>query len=242
MHADNLFARPHDCPVGRRAERSHCKETRQRLRLHRATRKGETPIARIGRKRPAGCAEGGGRGGGGASELDERDEQRVVNGCRQQPDQQVTAKRRRDNSAHAGWTGLPGRSIARTAGVASGGDSDLNVRMSAGLCRLIFGVFMMACLGPASADDAAPTTYAGRPVIDVLQELRGPGLEFIYSSELLPRSLLVTSEPVSRNRVLVAREILAAHGLSLSVVRPDLYAVVPAKRRVATRTIRGRVF
>ena len=113
--------------------------------------------------------------------------------------------------------------------------------MSAGLCRLLIGVFLVACLGPASAADAAPTQYTGRPVIDVLQELRGPGLEFIYSSELLPRSLVVSAEPTSRNRLLIAREILAAHGLALSVVRPELYAVVPAKQRAETRTVRGRV-
>ena len=124
--------------------------------------------------------------------------------------------------------------------MASGVDSDLNVWMSAGLCRLLTGVFLMACFGPASADNAAGT-YSGRPVIEVLQELRGPGLEFIYSSELLPRSLVVSAEPASRNRLLIAREILAAHGLALSVVRPELYAVVPARHRLATRTVRGRI-
>jgi hypothetical protein len=113
--------------------------------------------------------------------------------------------------------------------------------MSAGLCRLLIGVLLMACLGPASADDPAPSSYKGRPVVDVLQELRGPGLQFIYSSELLPPSLVVSAEPTSRNRLLIAREILAAHGLALSVVRPDLYAVVPAKQRAEERTVRGRV-
>jgi TonB dependent receptor/Carboxypeptidase regulatory-like domain/TonB-dependent Receptor Plug Domain len=125
--------------------------------------------------------------------------------------------------------------------VASGGDSDLNVRMSAGLCRLVLGVILMACLGPVVADDAESVRYAGRPVIDVLQALRGPGLEFIYSSELLPRTYEVKAEPASRNRLLLAREILAPHGLALSVVRPGLYAVVPAKQRVATLLVRGRV-
>src|SRR5688572_223080 len=125
--------------------------------------------------------------------------------------------------------------------VAIGANSDLNGGMSAGLCRFVLVVVLSACLGSASAADAVPAPYTGRPVIDVLQELRGPGLEFIYSSELLPRSLLVTSEPASRNRLLMAREILAAHGLALSVVRPDLYAVVPARRRLETRTVRGRV-
>ncbi len=113
--------------------------------------------------------------------------------------------------------------------------------MSAGLCRLLIGVFLVACPGAASADDPAPSSYKGRPVIDVLQELRGPGLQFIYSSELLPPSLVVAAEPVSRNRLLIAREILAAHGLSLSVVRPDLYAVVRPKQQAGERTVRGRV-
>ena len=49
--------------------------------------------------------------------------------------------------------------------------------------------------------------------MDVLSELRGPGLDFIYSSELLPRSLTVAVEPESSNRLLIAREILAARGL-----------------------------
>ena len=70
------------------------------------------------------------------------------------------------------------------------------------------------------AASAAAAGYAGRPIVDVLAELRGPGLDFIYSSELLPRSLTVAVEPESSNRLLIAREILAARGLSLTVVRP----------------------
>jgi outer membrane receptor protein involved in Fe transport len=104
------------------------------------------------------------------------------------------------------------------------------------------GVFVAIALGVAvAASPAEPAPLTGRPVIDVLQELRGPGLEFIYSSELLPRTYVVTAEPASGNRLLVAREILAPHGLALSVVRPGLYAVVPAKQRAESRMVRGRI-
>jgi len=126
-------------------------------------------------------------------------------------------------------------------GMASGGYSVLNARMRAGHGGLLLGVILMTFPGPARSADAPSAGYAGRPVIDVLQDLRGPGLEFLYSSELLPRSLRVIAEPASSNRLLIAREILAPHDLALSVVRADLYAVVPARRRAETRMVRGRV-
>lgn len=92
--------------------------------------------------------------------------------------------------------------------------------------RFLAGAFFMLLLTfgvRAGADDAR---YAGRPVVDVLLELREPGLDFIYSSELIPATLRVETEPRSSGKLPLAVEILAAHGLTLSVVRPGLYAVV----------------
>jgi hypothetical protein len=102
-----------------------------------------------------------------------------------------------------------------------------------------FALFL--CLGAAHAAEPEGTQYAGRPVVEVLADLRGPGLEFIYSSERLPPSLLVREEPASSNRLLAAREILAPHGLALSAVRPGLYAVVAATDRSGSWYVRGRV-
>ena len=113
--------------------------------------------------------------------------------------------------------------------------------MHAAFCRHLLGAILAAFLGAAGAAGLDSASIVGRPVIDVLQELRGPGLEFIYSSELLPPSYRVTAEPGSGNRLLVAREILAAHGLALSVVRPGLYAVVPVRQRVQSTIVGGRV-
>ena len=66
----------------------------------------------------------------------------------------------------------------------------LHTRLATG--ALIAFLACQACQQPALA-----AGYAGRPIVDVLAELRGTGLDFIYSSDLLPRSLTVATEPTS---------------------------------------------
>lgn len=96
-------------------------------------------------------------------------------------------------------------------------------------CRLLAGILMAHACFLSSAGAAEPPRYQGRPVAEVLAELREPALEFIYSSELLPPTLTVVAEPKSRDRLLLATEILAPHGLVLDVVGPGLYTVVAAR-------------
>lgn len=91
--------------------------------------------------------------------------------------------------------------------------------------RLAIGALLALCLVSTARADAAEVRYAGRPVVDVLLELRAPGLDFIYSSELVPDSMRVLAEPRAAGPLPIAREILAAHGLTLSAVRPGLYSV-----------------
>ena len=67
--------------------------------------------------------------------------------------------------------------------------------------RLIVGALFALSLVSAAHGDAAGARLAGRPVIDVLLELRDPGLNFIYSSELVPASMRVLAEPRSTNRL-----------------------------------------
>lgn len=107
--------------------------------------------------------------------------------------------------------------------------------------RHLAGVVLIIALVPAGIGDAQAASYAGRPVAEVLQGLRDTGLDFIYSSELLPGTLRVLAEPRSVNRLLIAREILAPHGLALSAVRPGLYAVVAAERRQHSHLLEGMV-
>src|SRR5262245_12839726 len=88
---------------------------------------------------------------------------------------------------------------------------------------------------------ASAAGYAGRPIADVLAELRGPGLDFIYSSDLLPPSLTVVAEPDSTNRLVVAREILAARGLALRAIRPGLFAVTEPATPIPEARVTGVV-
>jgi hypothetical protein len=73
---------------------------------------------------------------------------------------------------------------------------------------------------------AAGAPYAGRRVAEVLRELQGEALEFLFSSQLVADSLLITTEPRPASPLETAREILGSHGLELSLIRPGRYAVV----------------
>lgn len=77
---------------------------------------------------------------------------------------------------------------------------------------------------PASAQE-----LRGRRVSDVLDELRSAGLTFIYNTQILPADLRIETEPRAREGVELAREILAAGGLSLSQVAPGVFAVVAGR-------------
>src|SRR6185436_14763043 len=109
------------------------------------------------------------------------------------------------------------------------------IRLRPRLGALLAASLLLAAAGAAAAG------YVGRPIVDVLAELRGPGLDFIYSSELLPRNLTASVEPATENRLLIAREILAARGLSLAVVRPGLFAVTSHGGATKDRMVHGRI-
>jgi len=95
-------------------------------------------------------------------------------------------------------------------------------------CRHALGVWLLLAAAAAAAAEGAPPTgpWVGRGVAEALGELREPGLDFIFSSELVPDDLRVREEPRGGSRLLIARDILAQHGLGLQVVRPGIYAVV----------------
>jgi outer membrane receptor protein involved in Fe transport len=79
---------------------------------------------------------------------------------------------------------------------------------------------------PASAQE-----LRGRRISDVLDELRSAGLTFIYNTKILPNDLRIETEPRAKTGVELAREILAARGLSLSHVAPGVFAVVAGTPR-----------
>jgi outer membrane receptor protein involved in Fe transport len=94
--------------------------------------------------------------------------------------------------------------------------------------RLRLASWLLVCTllaAPASAQE-----LRGRRISDVLDELRSTGLTFIYNTQILPNDLRVETEPRAREGVELAREILAARGLSLSPVAPGVFAVVTGQQ------------
>jgi hypothetical protein len=104
--------------------------------------------------------------------------------------------------------------------------------MSSARCRRALGVWLLLAAAAATSAENAPDpgNWVGRSVDDVLRELREPGIDFIYSSDLVPDGLRVLQAPRTGNALLTARDILAPHGLALQVVRPGIYAVVRDSR------------
>ena len=133
------------------------------------------------------------------------------------------------------WTQPAGKTIAIHRAVADGGRADFNNQMFGARSRRAIGVsFLLAAVVAAGAEAAPPADpWAGRTVVEALGALNEPGLEFIYSSELVPDDLRVLEEPRTGSRLLTARDILAQHGLALQLVRTGIYAVVRDDRAAA---------
>ena len=83
--------------------------------------------------------------------------------------------------------------------------------------------------------------FKGRNVSEVLQQLEDESLRFLYSSDLVPDSLKVGVEPRTRDRLGIAREILAEHDLGIRSVDPALFIVVRRGDGDRLRTLRGNV-
>jgi hypothetical protein len=73
---------------------------------------------------------------------------------------------------------------------------------------------------------AAGPPYAGQPLRAVLDDLGTKGLHLVYSSEVVPDSLRVTSEPAPGPPLQLLKEVLAQQGLEAKPVGADTYAVV----------------
>jgi hypothetical protein len=106
------------------------------------------------------------------------------------------------------------------------------------IARVMFALLIVLT---CTALHAAQPHYAGRPVESVLRSLEDASLQFLYSSELLPETLLVRHEPNTRDRLSIAREILAEHGLEIRAATPSLYVVIRSRGERGARVLRGEV-
>jgi hypothetical protein len=97
--------------------------------------------------------------------------------------------------------------------------------------RLRFAVSVLAAAlaaaVPATAIGQDATRYAGRRLDDVLRLLQEKGARIIFASSLVPPTLRVKVEPVTRSLREVAEEVLAPHGLALKDGPAGTWIVVP---------------
>jgi hypothetical protein len=92
----------------------------------------------------------------------------------------------------------------------------------------------MLVLGTVAHASGQQGSYVGRPVAEVLQQLQAPELRIIFSSDLVPPTLRVKTEPRSRDPRQIARQILEPHGLTLQQGPRSTWLVVMLPKATAS--------
>src|SRR3954468_13749800 len=83
----------------------------------------------------------------------------------------------------------------------------------------------------AAQESRDAPVYAGRPLVDVLQDLNRRGLRIVFSTSLVPVTLRVSTEPAGTPREILD-QVLRPHGLH---ARPGAQGVL-----IVARAPRGR--
>ena len=73
--------------------------------------------------------------------------------------------------------------------------------------------------------------YAGRPLVEVIDEFRQDGVEIVYSTSLVTDDLHVASEPEPGTPLQIMRQVLRPHGLT---VRDEQGVYLIVRAAVAT--------
>ena len=90
---------------------------------------------------------------------------------------------------------------------------------------------IFAALLALPASVIAKPPYAGRPLIDVIEEMQERGLVIVYTTELVKPSMRVAFEPQAISDRAVLEEILTPHGLAVKEGRGGVLSIVRAARR-----------
>jgi hypothetical protein len=85
----------------------------------------------------------------------------------------------------------------------------------------------------AAAAHGQTAADLGRPIVEVIDELREQDLRVVYSQELLPARLTVTVVPGADTPLEKLREILAPHGLGVEIGPRDTWLIVRDGNAVA---------
>ncbi len=102
---------------------------------------------------------------------------------------------------------------------------------SVAICKyLLCFVFGTAFVVPAAAvaEDGRAVPYAGRRLVEVIDEFRQLGEKIVYSTNVVTDDLYVASEPVPGSPLEIVRQILKPHGLTVTV-DSGFYIIVRAE-------------
>ncbi len=86
-------------------------------------------------------------------------------------------------------------------------------------------MLLLSAIAVAADGEGAP--YAGRRVVDVIEEFREAGADFAYSTYLVHSGLYVASEPEPGSPLEIMRQILAPHALAVRVEQGN-YVIIRA--------------
>src|SRR5690349_942332 len=71
----------------------------------------------------------------------------------------------------------------------------------------------------------ASAPLIGRPLVELLAAARSEGIVVVFNNQLVPDALRVLAEPRAQAGLPLLEEILAPHGLQLTLVGAGVYAV-----------------
>lgn len=89
---------------------------------------------------------------------------------------------------------------------------------------------LLAILAASALQCAQAAGWAGRPLLDVIAELRDDGLQLLYSTQVVTPDLRIAAEPRAVTDAARLREVLQPLGLDLQRVEDGGYAIVRAVR------------
>jgi outer membrane receptor protein involved in Fe transport len=99
---------------------------------------------------------------------------------------------------------------------------------------LVLALCFVTSVSPA---DGGPTaSYAGRTLVEVIDEFRSQGEPFVYSTNVVSNDLFVAFEPEPGTPLEIVRQILRPHGLTVQT-DSDVHIIVREPARPAQETV-----
>jgi len=129
---------------------------------------------------------------------------------------------------------------AMPAGCAAAVPPNARSRRPRAAVALALGLVWIAS-GTVSLPADRSAEYRGRPLIEVLQDLRGLGLNLVFSSALVTDDMTVTVEPASTDPRTILDEVLAPLGLEAREGPGGFILIVGPPPAAGGGTVRGRV-